>query len=113
PVMLNEDIKVHAVTKDDKGKEIKSEKIALNQTDLYIPFEHIAKAEEEEEMESAIRDAYEDFREDYESAIMYVDFSYIESYFKNGSKIEDDYEKFVNGHNDIGYFYYDFMTNDI
>ncbi|MCM3744052.1 hypothetical protein M3193_07840 [Sporosarcina luteola] len=113
PAQVNPAIEVFAMAKDKDGNEVKSDVIALDEEYIYLPFESFRKEQRMAEQEEEIRDAYKRFRSDYASAIYYADFSYIEGYFKEGSKIKKDYAKFVTDHDEIAGYYYEFILNDI
>ncbi|GKV70598.1 hypothetical protein NCCP2716_30960 [Sporosarcina sp. NCCP-2716] len=124
PVQFNKDISIHAVTKDSKGKEVKSDVVPMDKGTLYLTFDHIAKEQEAQEKseeakreqsadEDWVRSLYKEFRNDYERAIYYADFDYIEQYFQDGTAIRRDYAKFVNDHSTIPGYSYNFMLNDV
>lgn len=113
PVILDDKTEIQLVTKNGKGKEVTSEKMTLDSTNLDISFKHIeqekAAANKREEVESV----FYNFRSDYEDAIYTLDFSYIRDYFKPNSKIQKDYRKFVEDHATIAGYDYDFRTNEV
>ncbi|MDW0116184.1 hypothetical protein QTL97_04510 [Sporosarcina thermotolerans] len=114
PAQLNPTVEVFAVAKDKDGNEVKSDILTLDSTYVYLPFEHYQREQRIAEREWEIQDLYKSFRSDYSTAIYYTNFSYIEDYFIDGSKIKQDYAKFVTDHDDIeGYYYYEFILNDI
>ncbi|MFC5604371.1 TcaA NTF2-like domain-containing protein [Sporosarcina koreensis] len=113
PAQVNPAIEVFAMAKDKDGNEVKSEVIALDDEYIYLPFEYFRQEQRLAEQEQEIRDTYKRFRSDYETAIYYANFNYIEDYFKDGSKIKKDYAKFVTDHHEIAGYYYEFILNDI
>lgn len=120
PAQLNKDVKIHAVTKDKKGTEVSSNIVPAAEDTIYLTFAHAEaeqKAEEQKQVAAAqtdvVRELFRSFRDEYEYAISYIDFSYIEDYFMEGSKIRQDYAKFVVDHRNIPGYYYEFLLNDI
>lgn len=113
PVQLNEDIEVYAEAKDADGNTVTSEAVPLDYDTVYLSFPHIQLEQEIAYHEDQLKYLYNNFRSDYENAIYYINFNYIEEYFKEGSTIRKDYAKFVNDHNNISGYYYDFLLNDI
>ncbi len=113
PAQFNKDVKIHAVSEDEEGNEIASSEVVFDREDLYLPFEHIQKEQQSAEVQEEVKQLYKDFRSDYANAIYQIDFSYIEDYFKSGSKIRKDYAKFVSDHSTIAGYTYEFLVNDI
>lgn len=124
PAQLNKNVKIHAVTKNDNGKEVSSDVVPMTESTIYLTFDHVEKQEaaqlEKEqqqldlsENEQVVKDVYNSFRESYAEAIDYADFSYIQHYFQDGSAINKDYSKFVNDHNSIPGYNYRFILNDV
>lgn len=113
PAQVNPAIEVFAMAKDKDGNEVKSDIISLDDEYIYLPFEYFRKEQRLAEQEQEIRDIYKRFRSDYATAIYYANFSHIEDYFKEGSKIKKDYAKFVTDHDEIVGYYYEFILNDI
>ncbi|VDG99154.1 Predicted membrane protein [Lysinibacillus sphaericus] len=113
PAQLNKSVKIQAVGKDKDGNEVKSAEIAADSQDIYLPFDHIQKEQQLSEHLEEVEQIYKSFRSDYADAIYYIDFSYIEDYFKNGSKIRNDYAKFVSDHSSISGYHYEFLLNDV
>ncbi len=120
PSQINENVKVHAVTNDNKGTEISSDTATLSKKTVYLTFKHVEeerKAKQKQnlavEQANEIRQLFKNFRNDYENAIDYIDFDYIEDYFPEGSEIRRDYAKFVIDHRNILDYHYDFLLNDI
>lgn len=121
-------VKLQAITNADGGEK-KSETVAVEDTQIHLAFSDVqAKIKAEEvakekkqameeftyEYEDYARQLFYDFRSDYSFALMYGDFSYVSDYFADGTKLKDDYRKFVIDHNDFGFSYqYDFISNDI
>lgn len=111
------------------GKSKKSKTLSLTTDDTHIVFEDVEKQRLQEQQENekqqameSFRDEYEqdardlfyDFRSDYLEAVNYADFSYVETYFADGSKLKKDYQKFITDHGLFDYSYnYDFLSNDI
>lgn len=113
PAQVNPAIEIFAMAKDKDGNDVKSDIISLDDEYIYLPFEYFRKEQKLAEQEEEIRNTYKRFRSDYEMAIYYTNFSYIEDYFKDGSKIKKDYAKFVSDHDEIAGYYYEFILNDI
>lgn len=113
PAQLNKSVKIQAVGKDKDGNEVKSAEIAADSEEIYLPFDHIQKEQELAVQLEEVEQIYKSFRSDYADAIYSIDFSYIEDYFKNGSKIRNDYAKFVSDHSSITGYYYDFLLNEV
>ena len=113
PAQLDASVKLQAVTKNKDGKEVKSAEVAADSDSIYLPFEHVQKEEQVNSQISEVEQFYKNFRSDYEEAIYYADFDYIDEYFKPGSKIRNDYAKFVTDHSTIPGYQYEFLLNDI
>lgn len=124
PAQLNKKVNIHAVTKNDNGKEVSSDILPMTDDYVYLTFDHVAKqeaAKEEQEQqkrdlseqEQWVKEMYNDFRSSYSYAIDSADFSYIQNYFADGSKIKADYAKFVSDHDAIPGYYYQFILNDV
>lgn len=113
PVQLDPSMKLHAVFTDTDGKAQTSEKVAMDTTSIYLPFDYIEKQQALENHEQTVKNLFRSFRNDYADAIYYADFDYIERYFKDGTKIKQDYAKFVYDHRNIPGYDYDFLLNDI
>ena len=120
PIQFNEATKIHAVTKDSKGVEVSSDVLPLSTNKLSLNFAHVAKEERAEvqkavnvEQVNTVKELYRQFRDNYSSAIYYIDFSYIGNFFIEGSKIKQDYAKFVHDHQNIYGYDYTFLLNDI
>lgn len=113
PVILDDKTEIQLVSKNAQGKEVKSPKYKLDSTSIDVSFEHIEQEKVAEKKHGEIEEVFHNFRNDYELAITTLDFSYISQYFKDNSKIQKDYRKFVLGHKDIAGYHYDFRTNDI
>lgn len=121
-------VKLQAITNVDGGEK-KSETVAVEDTQIHLTFadvqakikaEEVAKEKKQAmedftyEYEDYARQLFYDFRNDYTSALMYGDFSYVSDYFADGTQLKDDYRKFVLGHNDFDFnYHYDFISNDI
>lgn len=113
PVILNDKTRIQLVAKDDKGKEVKSEKVALDNTNLDLTFKHIENEKAASSKRDELEQAFYNFRQDYEDAIFTLNFDYISGYFKPNSTIQKDYRKFVEDHATIAGYNYDFRTNDV
>lgn len=113
PVILDEDAKIQLVAKNDKGKEVKSEKVALDDTSISLSFEHIEKEKAAADKQSEVEQVFYNFRQDYEDAIYTLNFDYIRDYFKPDSKMQKDYRKFIEDHETIAGYNYDFRTNEV
>ena len=113
PAQLRPSSKIYAQIEDKDGKEVKSDILPLDSEYLYLRFEHVQQEIRIAEHEEVIRDLYKNFRSNYEDAIYYTNFSYIENYFKDGSQIKQNYAKFITDHEKIPGYYYDFLLNDI
>ena len=54
------------------------------------------------------------FRDSFESALNYQDFSYIAEYFPTGSKVQNDYLADIERHQAMNdYYTYDFQSNTV
>lgn len=113
PAQIRPSSKIHAQVKDQDGNEVKSNVLPVDSDHLYLGFEHIQQEYRNAEHEDAIRRLFKNFRSDYQQAIYYTNFRYIEDYFKDGSQIKQDYAKFVTDHNKISGYHYEFLLNDI
>ncbi|WOV84766.1 zinc-ribbon domain-containing protein [Sporosarcina jeotgali] len=113
PAQLNKSIKIQAVSKDKDGKEVKSAEVPAVSEEIYLAFEHVQQEQQLSEEITEVEDFYKSFRSDYQDAIYYADFSFIEDYFKPGSQIRIDYAKFVSDHITIPGYAYEFLLNDV
>lgn len=113
PAQINEKVQIYAQTEKKDGTIVKSDVVSLESDHIYLHFEHVRNEQELEGHEEMIRNQYKSFRNKYESAILYTNFSYIETFFKEGSKIKQDYAKFVVDHKSIPGYDYNFTLNDI
>lgn len=113
PAQIRPSSKIYALTKDQEGNEVKSEILPVDSDYLHLSFEHIQQESRIAEHEEAVNRLFKNFRSDYRDAIYYTNFSYIEDYFKDGSKIKQDYAKFVTDHDKISGYHYEFLLNDI
>lgn len=121
-------VKLQAIVTVD-GKEKKSEIVAVEDTEVHLAFSDVqakikaekaaqekrqAMAEFTSEYEDYARQLFYDFRDSYYYALSNADFSYVSNYFADGTKLKDDYRKFVIDHNDFDFYYqYEFISNDI
>lgn len=118
---LDGSVEVYAVyTKD--GAEKKSEKVTFTSTETHIPFADVQKNIEQEAAKQELLSNYSDdvkqfyynFRDEYLYAVNNGDFSYVSSYFEEGSELKRDYEKFILDHRKFDYYYdYTFLSNDV
>lgn len=113
PVQLDPTLKIHAVFTDKEGKAHTSETVAGDSTSIYLPFQYVEQQQELKNNEETVKNIYKNFRDDYANSIYYADFDYIQNYFKDGTKIKQDYAKFVYDHRNIPGYKYDFLLNDI
>ncbi|MEG0260519.1 MAG: hypothetical protein RR651_11660 [Lysinibacillus sp.] len=127
-IPIDGSVKIQAIATMD-GKEKKSETVAIEDTNVYLAFADVQakiKAEQDAqekkqamedlayEYEESARQLFYNFRSDYYYAVSYGDFSYVSDYFADGTKLKDEYRKFVLGHNDFDFGYtYNFISNDI
>ncbi len=65
------------------------------------------------EESQALYDYYNNFRNDYAKALENIDYSYIENYFKEGSKISNDYGEFVLDHLNMNDYNYEYLSNEL
>ncbi len=121
PVPVNSKITVFAEWKDGDDKVHRSRVINLGQEQsayLYLEFDERIALEEDSLDEDAEDEQFEvaefilDFRDSYEDAVNHTDYSYIESYMKQGSKEEKDLIEFVDDMKKADY-YYDFKDNTV
>ncbi|KIL46721.1 hypothetical protein KP77_28480 [Jeotgalibacillus alimentarius] len=135
PIAYNQSMVLSAMTKNDQGESVESEAITIeSDTPVHLKFTHIQdqlaaeeKAELEEQAEKrkleAIATVTEEqktevasfirgFRDSYENALNYEDYSYISSYFKSGSVIEDEYQEYLASFDDT-YFHFDFLDHSV
>lgn len=129
PIPFNGSVEIAAETKDDEGKAIKGEAVAVESETAHINFAHIqekaaaqlAKTQQSEELEElAEMHEYEAsefvtyFRSYFEDALNYGDFSYISEFFPPGSKVQSYYVEDIERHNEMdNYYNYDFESNVI
>lgn len=103
------------------GDKMVSDVITIDSNEIHIPFSDVQekkRLEEEkkyvfQEYNQDIRNLYENFRNDYYYAVNDADFYYIKDYFETASILENDYKAFVEGHQTMGYYSYDFISNTI
>ncbi|TFD97079.1 hypothetical protein [Jeotgalibacillus sp. R-1-5s-1] len=135
PIAYDQSMVLSAMTKNDKGESVESEKVTIeNDQPVHLKFSHIQdqlvaeeKAELEEEAEKRKLEAIaavteeqktevagfiRDFRDSYEYALNYEDYSYISTYFKSGSAIEDEYREYLASFDDT-YFHFDFLDHSV
>ena len=113
PVIYNDSVEIYAVGKDEDGKEIKSDVYKLNDSVIYFEFEHLRKQKDIDEMKEELKELYQTYRDEFETANNNADFSYVSKYFADGSQIQKDYKKFVEDHKKIDDYKYTFLTNDV
>lgn len=129
PVPFDGSVEITAEAKDETGKIVKGEPLALEADTVHIEFAHVQEkvvAERtkliEDEMkeqllqthEAAVSDFILEFRSSYESALNDTEFSYIAEYFQIGSEVQSDYMKEIEKHAKLDYqFYYNFDSNTI
>lgn len=106
----------------DGDKKTLSDKVKVTSTKVHLPFVEVQKkmavtAAKEELLTNYreyARSFYYDFRNSYEDAVNYADFSYVSNFFQDGSKLKRDYSGFVLDHRNFDFYYqYNFLTNDI
>lgn len=120
-IPLDGSVTMHAeYTNGDKKST--SETIKVTSNEVYLPFaevqEKLAVNAAKEELLSNYREYarsfYYEFRNNYQDAVNYGDFSYVSNYFQDGTKLKKDYSAFVLDHRDFDYYYnYNFLSNDI
>lgn len=114
---LDGSVEIYAEATNDKGETIHSETLYLSEYDTHLYFAEVQE-------QYAIQDFYDyyswdaeqlfyNFRWDYEYAVNSADFSYVKDYFIEGSQLKKDYEEFVVDHEDLGFYYYYFISNDV
>lgn len=113
PAQINPSVEIYAQVESDEGKALKSNQLKVDDEELYLAFDHVQEKARMTEHEEGVRSFFKSFRSDYENAIYYTNFDYIDHYFKDGSKIKRDYAKFVIDHRDIPGYHYDFQLNDV
>lgn len=129
PVTLDGTVEVTAETKDENGKSVKGEPLAIKSDSVHIEFAHVQKkvaAERTQKLEeikqqklaeehqSAITDFIDSYRYDFENSLNYADFSYIEDYFPTGSSVQDEYLNEIKRHSALNTSYnYDFHSNTV
>lgn len=114
---LDGSVEIYAETMNDNGEAIQSETLYLTEYDTHIYFaevqEQYAIVDFYDYYSWDAEDLFYSFRWDYQYAVNTADFSYVEDYFIEGSQLKNDYETFVEDHEDLGFYYYDFISNDI
>lgn len=113
PARLDQNVTLHAVGKNADGKDVKSAERTADSADIYLPFDYIQEEQELAAELDEVRAFYKAFRSDYETAIYFTDFSYVDEYFKDGTAIRRDYAEFVDDHRNIPGYYYEFLLNDV
>lgn len=121
PIPVDSKVTIFAEWKDGDGKVHRSKVINLGHEQsayLYLEFDERIALEEnslkdgEEEEQFEVAAFILDFRDAYEDAVNYTDYSYIELYMKQGSEEEEDLIEFVNDMKKADY-YYDFKDNTV
>ncbi|WP_303969143.1 zinc-ribbon domain-containing protein [Sporosarcina ureae] len=113
PAKINKQINMYAVGETDDGKEVQSKTVALNDTSIYLPFEHIQEAEMLEEVLEEVEEFYQNFREAYVDAVYYTDYDYIERFFRKGTHSHGSFGNFISELNTKPGYSYNFLTNEI
>lgn len=127
PLPLDGSVEITAEGKNEEGKKVKGEPMALEDDSVHIKFAHVQeqvaaektkklqekkKSELKDEHATAVSYFIDSFRDDFESALNYEQFSYIADYFPTGSKIQNDYLKDIERHQAMdNYYMYDFQSN--
>lgn len=127
PIAFDKSVQLTAETRDSKGAVLKAEEIAVDADTIHLKFDHVQKqiatdlaakqtAEEKSKLEvkytELLSDYINNYRDDFEYALNYKDFSYISSYFPVGSEVQSIYMKEIENHAKIdGYFNYEFLSN--
>ncbi|TSI10099.1 zinc-ribbon domain-containing protein [Lysinibacillus sp. BW-2-10] len=124
---LDSSVEIYAEAKEN-DEIIKSETLQLTKEQQHITFAKIQQQrqaeKEQQEKQLAIqkfygdyrdlaRDTFYNFRNTYNIAVNYADFSYVDHYFIDGSQLQKNYQQFVVDQTGLGYYYYEFISNDI
>ncbi|WP_332649342.1 TcaA NTF2-like domain-containing protein [Lysinibacillus sp. 54212] len=125
---LDGSVEIYAESEDANGKKVKSEMLALKAEDSHIKYGAIQEQKQKEEkkkeaVEAAedfldsysedARDLYYAFRDDYSYAVNQANFDYVQRYFIHNSQLQKDYVEFVVDHQNLGYYSYNFVSNEI
>ncbi len=114
---LDGSVEIYAEATNDNGETIQSETLYLTEYDTHLYFAEIQEQNQIQDFYDYYsydaEDLFYNFRSDYQYAVNTADFSYVEDYFNDGSKLKKDYEKFVVDHEKFDYYYYDFISNEV
>lgn len=114
---LDGSVEIYAEATNENGETIQSETLYLTEYDTHIYFAEIQELYEIQDFYDYYsydaEDMFYSFRWDYQYAVNMADFSYVEDYFIDGSQLQNNYETFVVDHEDIGFYYYDFISNEV
>lgn len=115
PVPLDSNIKLHAEWKNSTGNIIRTESVTLQEhedSNIYFEFDETKAIHADAEIDdgAGAGNFVLDFRDAYENAVNYGDYSEVESYLKPDSHAAKDLKGFINDMKD-GYYYYEFEEN--
>lgn len=115
PFSAESELSIYAVWKDTDGYDVMSNVIHLQDEgiggSLYFAFNNrnkVAEKLDDEEVGQFILQ----FRDAYENAVNYLDYTYIKDYLKKDSAAEKELKQFVKDMED-GNYYYDFTENTV
>lgn len=127
PIPFDGTIILSAQSKDGQGNTLKGEQVPVTSDSTHIPFAHVQEkiatdlatqkvAKEKQELKEEYAESAEEyinsFRDSFEYALNYADFSYISSFFLAGSEAQSIYMKEIENHGKIdGYYNYAFQSN--
>jgi len=118
PLPIGSNMKLHAEWKNSKGNVVRSNTETISDSDystnIYFEFDerNTFQADTKEVDEQEAGGYVLAFREAYEDAVNYADFSYITPYLKDGSHAAKDLAPFVKGMGE-GSYYYEFDENTV
>lgn len=118
PLPIGSNMKLHAEWKNSKGNVVRSNTETISDTgystNIYFEFDerNTFQANTKEVDEQEAGGYVLAFREAYEDAVNYADFSYITPYLKDGSHAAKDLAPFVKGMGE-GSYYYEFDENTV
>lgn len=113
-VPVGQKVMLSAQYKED-NKEFTSNKYDLAEGgEIMVEFPEYQAYADSKDLEFNIKEDFiPSFRTAYKQALDYADFSYVENFFVPDSEVYKEYKKFVNDHQKLESYQYDFEENEI
>lgn len=118
PFPKKSNAKLHAEWKDEKGNIVRSNTVKVDDidsyTDIYFDFDETKTIHKDVAQEAEVEAGQFilEFREAYEDAVNYIDYTEIAPFIKSDSHADKELRKFIKEMED-GYYYYEFDENTI